>query len=992
MKKLLLAACLLASSMHAISQTKISGNVRGKDGPLPNVTVAIKGTDAATVTKEDGSFAITIPAGNAGVLQFSFVGYTTREVPVKDKTSLDVLLVEDNAHLSDVIVVGYGTQRKSQLTGAIASVSSKEISELPVSSAQEALQGRVAGMDIVKTDNKPGSQPSVIIRGRRSFNAGNDPLYVVDGIPLVGGIGDFNPQDFESIEVLKDASATAIYGSRGANGVILISTRRGKIGKAVINYDAYYGLAQKMGRIEMMNGAQFAEYKRESRRATGNYPDIATDAADQKLFEAVELASIKLHRSTDYQSLLLRTGSRQSHQLAVSGGNDRTLYAVSGNLFTDKGIVYNQDYLRYSLRLSIDHQLSNHIKIGAATFFIRSTRNGEGFNPIGGALEENPLGVPYDSTGKMIFLPTSDGLRTNPVAEIVPGAIIDERVRKRMFTSIYGELKLAEGLTYRLNFGADLADDRYGQFTGSQTNARRGGDPTGRTQNFSNGNYTWENIIHYKALFNKVHSVDFTGLQAIQYSRDEYYDIRVRGIPVEQQSFYNLGAATIVEGVGSNLTEWKLQSFMGRINYALKEKYLLTLTGRMDGSSRLAPGNRYSFFPSIALGWDITRESFMERVRFFNRLKLRASYGFVGNQAIRPYQTQGSLARTTYSFGNNGAFGYRQNELANPNLKWERSKAINLGLDFSVFSSRLYGSVDVYQTNTTDLLLSRQLPITGGFTSITENIGATRNTGIEVNVSVVNINRPNGLKWTTDLNFFSNKEEIVELYNGKKDDVGNAWFIGQPLAVYYDYKKIGIWQNADKDLAAKYGQKPGEIRVLDRNGDGKITSDDRVILGSDVPKWSGGITNRFEYKGFDFNFFIYARIGGMIRSRFHDNYNHLAGRYNNLNVNYWTPNNPTNEFPRPNQNQEDPIYSSSMTYFDASFIKVRNISLGYNFSPRAAANIKMRSLRVYVSVQQPFIFAEYRSKYKGIDPEGARSISADAPATRLYDLGINARF
>ncbi len=992
-QKTCLAILMLLTFNVSWAQQKVSGKVTGPTGSSINgATINVKGTKIYSTSDASGLFSVTVPANSTGILVLSYVGYEKKEIEIKNGTVFNVQLKETDNGLKDVVVVGYGTQRKSQLTGAISSISAKEVSELPISSTQQALQGRVAGMDVINSSNRPGSEPKVTIRGRRSFNAGNDPLYVVDGIPLGGGIGDINPQDIESIEVLKDASATAIYGSRGANGVIIISTKRGKNGKTVVSYDAYVGLSRSLGRIDMMNGPQFAEFKRESRRATGNYPDIATDDADKKLFEAVELESIKLGRTTDYQTLLLRNSLQQSHQIGIMGGTEKTQFSISANVFNEKGIVYNQDFTRYTLRLNVDHQINNFIKVGTSILIANSIRNGENFNPIGGALQENPLGVPYDSNGNLIFLPTTDGLRTNPLAEIVPGAIVDEKRRIRAFTSLYTEVKIAKGLTYRLNFGPDFTNERYGQFTGSQTNARRGGTPTARTQNSSNFNYTLENILSYKKVFRDIHSLDITALHAIQSNRDEYYDARVLGVPAEQQSFYNIGAATIVDGVGSNLTQWGLQSFMGRVNYGLKEKYLLTLTGRLDGSSRLAIGNQYSFFPSIALGWNISSEDFMSHVAFIDKLKLRASYGNTGNQAIRPYQTQGSLARTTYAFGTAGAFGYRPNEIPNPNLKWEKSATTNIGVDFSLFNNRIYGSIEMYRTNTRDLLLSRQLPITGGFTSITENIGATRNQGIEVNLSTVNIRNRNGFKWTTDFNVFANKEEIVELYNGKKDDIGNAWFIGQPLTVYYDYQKIGIWQTADKTLAATFFQKPGEIRVKDQNGDGKITSDDRIILGTDVPKWSGGITNRFEYKGFDLSVFIYARIGSMIRSRFHDNNNQLFGRYNNLNINYWTPNNPTNDFPRPNQNQEFPIYGSTLSYFDGSFVKVRNVSLGYNFNKEIAEKMKMKSLRVYLNVQQPFIFATYRSKYKGIDPEGNRELNGDTPATSLFTFGINAKF
>ncbi len=990
-----MAVILLLFSIPSFinAQNILSGKVTDADGkPLENVSVIVKGTNTGTNTAADGTYHLNANKSSGNILVFSYVGFGHKQVAQSSGNVINMQLEKSDQALDAVVVTGYGTRRKSQLTGAISSVSSKELSELPITNTQQALQGRVAGLEVINSSNKPGAEPKVTIRGRRSFNAGNDPLYVLDGIPLVGGIGDINPGNLQSIEVLKDASATAIYGSRGANGVIIATSKRGKSGRTVVSYDAYAGVTKTLGRIDVMDGPQFAEYKRESRRATGNYPDIATEDADKKLFEPVELESIMLGRSTDYQKLLLRNGFQQNHQVGVSGGSEKTQFALSLNVFDEKGIIYNQDFRRYNLALNLDHHINDFIKFGVSIFAANSIRNGENFNPIGGALQENPLGIPYDKDGNLIFLPTTDGLRTNPLAEIVPGAIVDERRRIRIFASLYTEVQLTKNLTYRLNFGPDFTNQRYGQFTGSQTNDRRGGDPTARTQNYSNFNYTWENILNYKKEFNQVHSLDITALHSIQSNRDEYYNASVNGVPAEPQSFYNIGAATIVSGVGSNLTEWGLQSFMGRINYGFKEKYLLTLTGRYDGSSRLAEGNKYSFFPSVAVGWNISSEEFMRSVAFVNGLKLRVSYGKTGNQAINPYQTQGSLSRTTYAFGSNAAYGYRPGEIPNPNLKWEKSSATNIGLDFSLFSNRIYGSVEVYRTNTTDLLLSRQLPITGGFTSVTENIGATRNQGIEANVSTVNVRSSNGFNWTTDFNVFANKEQIVELYNGKNDDVGNGWFIGRPLTVYYDYEKIGIWQTNDKDLAGTFFQKPGEIRVKDQNGDGKITSDDRIILGSDVPKWAGGITNRFAYKGFDFSVFIYARIGAMIRSRFHDNNNTLFGRYNNLDINYWTPNNPTNDFPRPNQNQEFPIYGSTLSYFDGSFVKVRNISLGYNFSKEVASKMKMQSLRLYANVAQPFIFATYRSKYKGIDPEGNRELNPDTPATSLFTFGLNARF
>jgi TonB-linked SusC/RagA family outer membrane protein len=982
----------------------VSGTVRATETnePLEGVTIQIKGTARGTVTDAQGKYELQVPDG-ATTLIFSYTGYERLEIEINGRTTIDITLGEDDLALDEVVVVGYGSLRKSQSTGAISSISEEEIGRLPVTNAQQALQGRAAGVDVVATGSRPGSDVSVRIRGRRSFSAGNEPLYVLDGIPLSGGLGDINQQDIQSMEILKDASATAIYGSRGANGVVLITTKRGRTGRTTVAYDAYYGLSEPVNKVDLFDGAEFAEYKRESRRATGSYNDADPAGSDARIFDPVELDGIKNGRTTDYQDLLLRDGYQQSHQLGVTGGNEKTQFGISANYFEEQGIVYNQDFTRYTLRLNIDHQINDRIRIGTSTLGVFSLLNGEGFNPYGGALQENPLGKPFDDNGRLIFLPTTDGLRTNPAAEVVPGANIDETKRNRIFSSIYGEIKLFDGLSYRLNFGPDLQNFRYGRFQGSQTNARRGGDPTAFNLNGSVFNYTLENIINYTKTFSTVHNLNLTLLHSIQKDRFERYTTDVRGVPAETQEFYNLGAATIIQGVSSTLVEWGLQSFMGRANYSFNNKYLLTLTGRVDGSSRLAEGNKYGFFPSVAVGWNLSEEAFIKNSNLIDNLKLRASYGATGNSAVQPYQTQALLARTVYAFGSSGAYGYRPNVIGNPNLQWETSTTLNIGVDFGFFKNRISGSVEFYQTNTSDLLLRRQLPITSGYSSVLENIGETRNTGFEATLSTANIDSDNGFRWTTDLNFFTNTEEIVSLYGGNQNDVGNNWFIGEPITVYYDFEKIGIWQSNEVDEATKYQRKVGEIKVRDQNGDGKIDAADRIILGSDIPDWSGGMTNTFEFKGVDLSIFIFARQGNMIRSRFHDDYNTLFGRYNNIDVDYWTPNNPTNAYPRPNQNQEFPVYSSTLSYFDGSFIKVRNVTLGYTFPSSLTDRIKLQSMRLYLSAQNPLIFSSYVSEHKGIDPERARTpdgnnqernaeVGADTPSTRLFLLGLNVKF
>ena len=990
---------VFTASFVQAQDTQVSGTILDETGmPLPGVSILLKGTTRGTTTDLDGKYSIAAPAD--GVLVFSFIGYNNIEETVGSRSKIDLTLTPDVSNLDEVVVVGYGTQKKSQLTGAISSVGNKEIQELPITDARQALQGRAAGVDVVQPGSKPGSAPQVRIRGRRSFNASNEPLYVIDGIPTVGGLEDINPQDITSMEVLKDASATAIYGSRGSNGVVLITTKRGGAGKTTVSLDSYYGASYELGRIEVFDGPAFAEYKRESRRATGAYPEgPATAEADAKLFEPIELESISLGRSTDYVAGLMQNGNIQSHQVGVSGGNDKTTFFVSGNYFKDVGVIINQDFTRYTFRINLDHKITDKVSIGTSTLFTMSDRNGENFNPIGGALQENPLGKPYDEEGNLIFLPTSDGLRTNPFAEVVPGAQVDETSRTRIFNSIYLNWNITKNLTYRVNFGPDYTVRRNGRFTGSQTNSRRGGDATGSVDDRFQFNYTLENILNYSKTFNSVHNLNLTALQSFQQDRFQQTSIGVLGIPAPSQLYHRLGDASQITSANTNLVEWSLLSYMARVNYDYKGKFLLTASARADGSSRFGENNKFGFFPSAALGWNLHQEEFLKNSSFVDQLKFRVSYGSIGNQAITPYQTQALLGRTSYAWDNTAAFGYRPNTIGNPDLRWESSSTFNTGFDFSILKNKIFGSIEYYITNTSDLLAPQPLPNSTGFGGFTTNIGETQNRGIELSLSTLNVERGD-FTWSTDMIFTRNREEIISLPNG--DDIAAGRFIGQPLTVFFDLRKVGIWQTAEKDLAASFGDKVGEIKIEDANGDGKINSLDRQVLGSAVPDFSIGMTNRFAYKGLDLSFFVFGRVGSTIRSAFHDNFNSLFGRYNNLAVDYWTPNNPTNLYPRPNQNQERPKYNSSMSYFSGTFLKVRNINIGYNFSSNAAKKIGLSSLRFYSSIQNPFIFSEYRKVHKGIDPEtfidGEQGVEGGtinaniAPPVVQYTFGINAKF
>lgn len=1006
----------LATQSFAQNRT-IKGTVTdaSNGGTLIGANILLKGTATGTLTDIDGTYSLEIPDSYTDpVLVFSYTGYESIEVVVGSQSVIDLSMSEDYTVLDEIVVTGYGTQRKRDVTAAIATLDDEAISAIAVASSVDAMKGQVAGVDIQSSGGRPGENPTVRIRGRRSIAASNDPLYVIDGIPQTstgGAIFDINPQDIESMEILKDAAATAIYGSRGANGVIIITTKRGKSGKSVVSYDGYYGVSSALNTVDMMNGAEFAAMKRESRRR-GPDGQVAWDGtipSDDIIFEdAVEIESIARGRSTDYQDLVLDNGWQTNHQLSVSGGSENTQFNMSLGYFDEQGIISNMDFQRLTGRINLDHKISKIFKAGISFLATSSTQNWGSSATLGESLANNPLGVPYDeATGDLLFLPTNDGIRTNPLAELVENAYVDERRVTRIFAPIYLDINIAEGLKFTTTFGPDIRLNRRGEFRAALTNDNRGGPADAEIENVSNLGYTLENLLTFDK---KLGGGNFkvTLLQSIQKSRAELAKAEVLNLPYESQLFYNIGTAEVKGNLNSRLTEWSLASFMGRVNYDIKGKYLFQASLRADGSSRLAEGNKWNYFPGFSAGWRIVDEPFFDNVNIFNDLKLRASYGEVGNTSVDPYQTAGRLDRTTYAWNETPAFGFALDEIPNSNLGWEVSKTIDIGLDFDILNGRLSGSLDWYRTNTEDILLERNLPYTSGYESILQNIGSTRTTGLEFGINANIIDRPGGLRWNLGFNISGYNEEITELAlkdeNGNSlDDVGNKWFVGQPIRVYFDYEMAGIWQSNEADQANTVENKvPGEIKLADVDGDGVITPDDRVILGTDVPDYFGGITNRFEYKGFDLNIFFYFRQGQMIRSRFHDSNNSLFARYNNLDVDYWTIDNPSNTAPRPNENQERPRDASAMSYFDGSYVKLRNLSLGYTFPKAVTEKLKMSNLKIYVSGQNLW----FASDYDTFDPElgvnrslneeeGSPDIqvgSGQVPSSRLILFGLKAQF
>jgi TonB-linked SusC/RagA family outer membrane protein len=989
---------------------RITGSVTAIDGgtPISGARVFIVGTRTTAETNSQGRYAIVVAPGTYR-LRVSAIGYTPTlmdSVPVTagQATTADFKMKHQTIELEKVVVVGYGTQIKRDVTGAVGSVSAEQIQQQATTNAIDAIKGRVPGVDIVSTGYKPGDGVEIRIRGQRSIKASNDPLYVLDGVPMAGSIGDLNPGDIESMEILKDASATAIYGSRGANGVVLVTTRRGSSGRTRVTYDTYAASQTASKKINVFDAASYAEYKREAYRSAGQYNSAlctggatSCTAADvaSNAFYAQELAAMQAGVNTDWQDLIRQNGSQINHQLSVAGGNDRTQFSVSGNLTRQTGIVLAEDYDRKSMRVNFESQAAPRFRVGASALLLRSTQNlGRGDALYGEALADSPLSSAFDTTGAVLFKPTPDPQRDNPLSDVANH--IDQRQRTRVFGTLFATANLAEGLDYRVNFGPDITYSRTGAFHGAQTSSRQGSPADAQINNDHTFDYTLDNILTYRRGIGADHRIDATFLYSIERQTYEGDSLRASGLPYESQLFYNLGSGSVVEAIGSQISQWALQSYMARLNYTFRDRYLLTLTSRLDGSSRLAAGKKYALFPSIALGYRAIDESFGAPIGPVNSLKLRASYGRTGNTSVDPYQTQGSLARSIYAWGTLPAFGFRPGSLPNPDLQWEKTDQFDAGADFGFNGSRVSGTLDFYRATTRDLLMDRQLPPNTGYTQITQNVGTTRNTGVELSLSATTLDGWHGVRWVNDFSFSKNKNEIVSLSNGLVNDAGNRWFIGQPInstvnncstnCVWYDYKMIGIWQANEAAAAAVYGQVPGQIKVEDVDGDGKITEADKQILGNTYPKWTGNFNSRMDWNRLDFAVQVITRQGFTVANTFRTDQSTLAGRYNGLVVDYWTPTNPSNTEPRPNKNQEFPLYGGSRAYEDGSFTRVRNITLGVTLPAAVAQRAGAESLRIYGTAQNPFTF----TSFTGLDPEGRAS--AGVPSYRTVLVGANVGF
>jgi TonB-linked SusC/RagA family outer membrane protein len=833
----LLLGGLMPTAALAQAGRTVSGTVTSDTGEgLPGVTVIVKGTTVGATTNVSGEYTLSVPEG-ASTLVISSIGYEKKEVPVGTGGRVDVRLATEAQALNEVQVVGYGTQRKSQVTGAISSVSEQALRDVPVANVGQALQGRAAGITISSNGTSPGQAPTIRIRGNRSLSGSNDPLLVVDGVPYDGSLNDLNPDDLTSVEVLKDASSTAIYGARGANGVILITTRRGKNGAPKATYSGYYGLKQAYGKFDIQNGQQYYNYKLEAYRAAtvnGTY-----DPASPTFLTTDERANYNAGRTTDYQSLLLQNGHIQNHSLGVSGGTEATQYSASLGYYDETGIVPVQRFERYSIRGTLDQKIGGRVKVGLNSLNTFTDEKDPNVNVLNQIITTSPLASAYGPDGQLVLYPNGDNAGSNPLTLYVPDAHLDRRRRLRTFNSLYGQVNILKGLDYRLNVGLDGRTQADNSFYASITPQQGGGVNSAASASAIAYNLLAENILTYNRTFAEKHDLNVTAL----YSRQTYHTDGFRGAVQNTLANYqldtNLGAGTPTAVNNSTQPiDWALESYMARINYSFDNRYSVTLTARNDGSSRLAPGNKYKWFPSAAVAWNMANESFFKDQSWLSVLKLRASLGRVGSTAINPYQTQGllltGLGQGAYNYGATGAVGVVPGNIPNPNLGWEYTTTTNVGLDFGFLDNRVTGSVEVYQQRTSDLLLPDALPTASGYGSFVRNAGQTQNRGIELSLTTANVRSAgNGFEWSTDWNFTVNREKVLNLnlYNADgsvRDDIGNQRFIGQPLYVIYDYNKLGIWQTSEADQAKKYGSKPGQIKVQDVNNDGRIDASDRV--------------------------------------------------------------------------------------------------------------------------------------------------------------------
>ena len=1022
----LLLSVLCFFAVLAQAQT-VKGVVKDQNGDaVIGATVKVLGSRGGTVTDSKGQYSIEAPSGS--ILSVSYIGYLTKQIRLRGENTVDIVLMEDNTTLKDIVVIGYGTQRKESVTGSVANVSAEKLMENPSSNITQALQNRIAGVDMQQTNSQPGAEMRIRIRGQRSLTASNDPLIVLDGIPFLGQLSDINPSDIKSLDILKDASATAIYGSRGANGVIMVTTNKGSLDTpAKVTYNGYVNFKTLFNKFPMMEGEKYVQM----RKLAGKYTNGLDERDDV---------------NTDWQDLFFENGVSHSHDITVSGGTQSGTYSFGGSYNHDEGVIPTQMFDRFTLRANIEQKIGNFVRVGLSSTNTYNTKEGTQLG-VYNALNMSPITDPYNADGSLkrvvhlgsddIFVLTKDVIKAN-----------EEQWRQdtntlATYNSLFGEIECPwlQGLKYRVNLGLNYRGTQIGGFTGKGFNSVNEKELSSASmQNQTYKNYAVENVLSFDRTFNDKHQLNLVGMFSAEQTRYTQTHMSGRNVP-DYFQYYNIGAATQDVTVNPDWNKyWQagLLSWMGRVMYSYDNRYMISAAVRADASSRLASGHQWHTYPALSLGWNIAREKFMENLNWIDNLKIRVGYGQTANQAIDAYTTLGSLGTTKYNFGPTGyATGYYPNALANKELGWEYSETYNYGLDFSFFNGRLSGTLEYYTMQTKDVLNKVNLPSTGGVSSYTANIGKTENKGFEASLNGIILDKKNGWTWEAGVNISLNRNKLVKLASGEGGrDEGNGWFEGYPIDVLYDYEKVGLWNTDDPDWQyfeiMEPGGNEGMIKV---NGgrytqaeleagtipEGKNVGDPRAVGPQDrqiislEPDFVGGFNTRIAYKNIDLNIIGAFQCGGKLISTLYGGsgyLNLLTGRRGNVDVDYWTPENKGAEFPRPGgiQSGDNQKYASTLGLFDGGYLKIRNITLGYNFSGEWMKKVGISTLRLYAAVQNPFIISSSYYSMSGLDPEpnslsnqgqfhatqiGGHAlpvVGTNAPCTRNYLIGLNLSF
>ena len=989
----------------------IKGQILDETGePMIGVSVLVKGTTVGTVTDLDGNYSLEIPSGK-NMLEVSYIGYKTQNVTIGKDARINVKLVPDTQALDEVVVVGYGTQKKRDLTGAISSVKSDDIKLAPVSNAMEALQGKVSGLDITRSSGQSGSTPNVLLRGNRSLNASSAPLYIIDGI--AGSINNLNPNDIESIEVLKDASSTAIYGSAGANGVIIVTTKQADKGRLSVDFDAYVGINTSPSYPTALQGDSWLNYLE-----AGFFGTNGRQANDRnELLSAWNLQPNVISPYIDggkwinWVDKTLQTGVQQNYNLSLRGGTDKVQAYFSLGYNSEEGIYKNDKTDTYTMRAGSTFQLKSWAKAGIQSYMYfrdrdsRSSRINKTFGTV-------PLGDIYDAAGNINTYPIEGMSTVSLLADDVPGVYSNNNKSFGVNANPYIEITPLKGLTLKSVLGVSLSTSRKGEYSGENTysNLTGSGNPKkAATYETSLGySYTWQNLVNYNFKIANDHDITLTGITEWAYNQSEGSSNRNEGFDYSDFLWFNMGAGTNPVTT-SKYTMTKKMSYAVRVNYNYLGRYLLSFSNRWDGASQLY--EKWDAFPAVALGWRISDEPFMENTRnWLSNLKLRAGYGVTGNSNIDAYVTATQVASSAnkLQLGSGQVPSYLLTQaVGNKFLTWEKSYNTNIGLDVSLFNNRIDMSVEWYNTDSKGVLYNRPLPSAFGVFSAKQaytmmsNIAKINNKGVEFTLNTHNINTK-AFQWNSTFTFAKNNEQVKDINLGGTTTVDELislnLFMGHPVNTIYDYKKIGVWQLGEEEEAAKYGCKPGEVKLAtveqfdaDGKGDGgvhKYSVKDKQIIGAKTPDWTLGFKNSFYYKNFDLSVFMNMRWGQMV-------YADLLGYFNygvNLpsNYDYWTPDNPTNDFPQPSLKKPANSYSATGTNLvDASFVKIKNITLGYTLPQKLATKAGLTKLRLYGTINNPFIWSKSHL-LKDMDPETGGSDSY--PLYKTVVFGVNVSF